>query len=57
MYDDSYLGIKISAMVGGLQEKIVTLAIDSKDTLDEVHKYKLFIDELRAIIEKWTKII
>ena len=53
MIENSYLGIKIGAMVSKQQEKIVKLTMDSKDTLDEVHKYRLFTDALRSIIKEW----
>lgn len=57
MWEDVWLPIKVSDIVQRFQEKIAKLAINDKDTLEEVHKYKLFTNELRALIERWEKII
>lgn len=57
MSEDMHLGIKISSMLVKLQEKIIERTIDGEDTTEDVHKYRLFTDELRALVKRWIKII
>ena len=57
MYANSYLGIKITAMVSTQQEKIVKAVKGSQPDGKLLHDYEELTAELRALIEKWEKIL